>query len=233
MGKILPDRLRSAAVAWLGSLVLRLWFGSTRVQVVQKQIHKDLYDGYPNGRNLIVVCWHRHIILLLYFFRKLRHSVVMISQSRDGEILAGVGKRLGHEVIRGSSSRGGLGALKATIDRINSATARTVFGTAVDGPLGPPRVFKTGALIAAQKTGSDILPIAISGTRVLTFHKAWDKTIVPLPFSKVIITLGPPIPVPVKMTREELENLRVRTEGMLNDLTDEADRISGYDGGES
>jgi lysophospholipid acyltransferase (LPLAT)-like uncharacterized protein len=64
-----------------------------------------------------------------------------------------------------------------------------------DGPRGPVHEFKQGAVVLAQLTGKPILPIAVSASRTLRFS-TWDRFELPLPFSRVVISIGEPVIVP-------------------------------------
>ena len=83
-------------------------------------------------------------------------------------------------------------------------------------------------LAVARQTGALFVPMACSGNRVITFPKAWDKTILPKPFSRMTIIFGEPVSIPAEMTDEEMEALRLRLEDELNRLTDKVDRMCGY-----
>jgi lysophospholipid acyltransferase (LPLAT)-like uncharacterized protein len=99
----------------------------------------------------------------------------------------------------------------------------------MDGPRGPARVMKKGMLVLALETGSWFIPMACSGSRVITFHKAWDKTIIPKPFSTMYLAFGTPIKIPKASSKEEIERIRTDKENELNQITDRVDQISGYD----
>jgi lysophospholipid acyltransferase (LPLAT)-like uncharacterized protein len=220
MNRILPPVLY-----W----ILRLWFGTVRVKV----LNPDVYENYFKGDKPIKVvggAWHRHVLIVFYHFHWVTNGLIMVSRSRDGELLAGVARRLGYDTVRGSSSKGGRDALSALIEYMNQDQERRFCGTAVDGPQGPPRVLKKGMLAAAKLTDAWFIPIACSGTRVITFRKAWDRTILPLPFSQLIIDFGQPFKVDPSITDEDLERLRIDTERILNDLTDHVDQAAGYKG---
>jgi lysophospholipid acyltransferase (LPLAT)-like uncharacterized protein len=89
---------------------------------------------------------------------------------------------------------------------------------------------KKGMLALAKETGSVFVPMACSGYRVLTLTRAWDKTILPKPFSRVIVDFDEPVFIPKDVTDEEFERIRFDLEKKLNQLTDKVDRICGYTG---
>jgi hypothetical protein len=152
----------------------------------------------------------------------------MISRSKDGDIVANVARRFGYTTMRGSSSKGGARALQQMIAYMQETHEKRLCGTPVDGPRGPARIVKKGMLAVAKEAGVLFVPIACSGTRVLTFHKAWDKSMIPLPFSKMIIDFGEPFRIAADADDAEMEIMRLRAEQSLNDMTDNIDWICGY-----
>ena len=100
--------------------------------------------------------------------------------------------------------------------------------TAIDGPREPARVVETGMIFLAQKTDALILPMTISGTKLITFPKIWDQMIIPMPFSKIIVDFAQPIEVPSTISKDERERLRLKVEVVLNELTDKVDSMCGY-----
>jgi len=224
------ERVKISLISFLASWLIRLWFGTVRVKIINRHIYEEFILNNREKGNVVVASWHRHAIFLYYYFRNVKNGVAMVSRSKDGELIARVGKRFGFDFVRGSSSKGGGEALLAMIDYMNRKGAPKFCGTAVDGPRGPARVLKKGMLVLAKETGSYFIPLASSGTKVITFHKAWDKTIIPYPFSTVIIEFHDPFIIPKDISEEELENLRVRTEKIFNEITDNVDKIAGYNG---
>ncbi|OQW99514.1 MAG: hypothetical protein BWK74_02025 [Desulfobacteraceae bacterium A6] len=226
----LMERLKISLLSLLASWSVRLWFGTVRVKIINRQIYEEYFLNNKNMGNIVVASWHRHAVFLFYFFRNIKNGVAMVSRSKDGELVARVGKRFGYDSVRGSSSKGGGEALLAMINYMNKGGAPKFCGTAVDGPRGPARILKKGMLVLAKETGSYFIPMACSGTNVITFHKAWDKTIIPFPFSTVVMEFHDPFIIPKDISEEELENLRVRTEKIFNEITDNVDKITGYNG---
>jgi len=224
------ERIRISVLSWLASWIVRLWFGTVRVEIINRKVYEEYFLNNRDKGNVVVTSWHRHALFLYYFFRNIKNGVAMVSRSKDGELVARVGKRFGYDSVRGSSSKGGGEALYAMIDYMNRGGAPKFCGTAVDGPRGPARVVKKGMLVLARETGAYFIPMACSGTKVITFHKAWDKTIIPYPFSTVVMEFHDPFIIPKDISEEELENLRERTEKILNEITDNVDKIAGYNG---
>ncbi|MBU3948810.1 MAG: lysophospholipid acyltransferase family protein [Proteobacteria bacterium] len=225
----LMERFKISFVSLIASWLIQLWFGTVRVKIINKEIYEKYFVNNNDKGNVILGSWHRHIIFVFYFFRKIKNGIIMVSRSKDGELISRVGNRLGYATARGSSSKGGRDALRAIIAFIKKAGGKPIFcGTAVDGPKGPARILKKGLLVLAKSTGSYFIPMACSGTKLITFHKAWDKTIIPYPFSRMIIKFGEPIVIPKDISEEEMEKLRIKAEKILNKITDDVDKISGY-----
>ena len=116
----------------------------------------------------------------------------MTSRSVDGEYIARFIQRFGYGAVRGSSTRGGVGAI-VEMARLMRAGCPTAF--TIDGPKGPPYVAKMGAVLLAKKSGHPILPIILTSKH---YWKApsWDSFQVPKPFTRARVYLAPPIYVP-------------------------------------
>jgi len=131
---------------------------------------------------ILYAFWHRALLASAGHFRK--HGIaILISRSFDGELIARTVERLGFIAIRGSSSRGGAGGLRAMQQAY--AEGRRVAITA-DGPRGPKFVAKPGAVQLAQLTGSPVGAFYVLPQRAWTL-KSWDSFMIPKPFSRVVI----------------------------------------------
>lgn len=75
-----------------------------------------------------------------------------------------------------------------------------------------------------------LLPIIVSAKPAFTFKKAWDRTILPLPFSRVVVSYRKPWNIWSDLDGAGLEELRQQVETTLNDMTVEADEYVGYPG---
>ena len=224
------DKIRLEINAALITLLARIWFGTVRVQVLNREVYEKYFKGDRSG-HVVAGSWHRHSIFLFYFFRNLGARAIMISRSADGELTARIARRLGYTPIRGSSSKGGGQALDAMIQFLNTSKEKRLCGTPVDGPRGPARKMKKGMLALAKETGAVFIPMACSGTRVMTLKKAWDKTILPKPFSRVMVDFDEPVFIPKDMSDADFEKIRLDLENRLDRLTDKVDALCGYSEG--
>ena len=148
----------------------------------------------------------------LHAFQK---YAVLCSLSRDGELVAQLARRLGLGAIRGSSSRGGMEARKGLLDAIRSGISPAI---TVDGPRGPRRVAKAGAIDAARKSGAWIIPMAAVPASRIEFSRSWDRFRFPLPFSRVVIIYMPPVVVPPDCRDDAFEAKRLEVEQALHKI---------------
>lgn len=167
-----------------------------------------------NGQLPIYTFWHDSILLATYFWRQ-RDIVVMTSQSFDGEYIARLIQRFGYGAARGSSTRGGVGAL---VEMIRAARGGRPTAFTIDGPKGPRHVAKAGAVLLAKKTGQPILPFAVTAARCWELSRSWDHFQIPKPFTKVRVEIAAPIYVPADANEQLLEARRVEQQHALDEL---------------
>ncbi len=155
------------------------------------------------GRPFVFVLWHGTLLPLTYYHRG-QGIVTLISEHRDGEIIARVVHAWGYRTIRGSTTRGGARALLAMIRELQQGS---VVAVTPDGPRGPARVFQSGVLVAAQRAKVPIVPITLHADRA--WHlRSWDGFTVPKPFARVTIGYGSPVMVHGDTPREAGEDAR-------------------------
>jgi lysophospholipid acyltransferase (LPLAT)-like uncharacterized protein len=166
----------------------------------------------------IYTTWHNRVFLATYFWRR-RRIVVMTSQSFDGEYIARFIQRFGYGAARGSSTRGGVGAL---VEMIRLMRRGSPAGFMIDGPKGPRYVAKMGAVLLAKKTGHPVLPFTITAARFWE-AKSWDAFQVPKPFTRALVLIAPPIFVPADADEETLNARRDELQRALDELTERGD----------
>ena len=196
----LKERLLIRAADLAFYLLIRLVGATVRFRVEGWEHWEEATRG---GRLPVYACWHERVFLATYFFRR-RRIVVMTSQSFDGEYIARFIQRFGYGAARGSSTRGGVGAL---IEMVRLVRSGCPAGFMVDGPRGPRRVAKPGPLLLAKKTGQPVLPFSVNPRRYLEIP-SWDRTQVPLPFTRATVRIAPPIHVAPGADDAEVERKR-------------------------
>jgi lysophospholipid acyltransferase (LPLAT)-like uncharacterized protein len=147
-----------------------------------------------------VLCafWHNRLLGLLVPYRNQGVGVV-ISQSRDGELITRIVEGFGYVGLRGSSSRGGSQALRALLAHLRSG--RDVAFTP-DGPRGPRYRVQPGLAYLAAKTGWPVAPVGVAYSRKAVF-RSWDRFQLPLPFATVLLHFGEPLYLAAGTPEEE------------------------------
>ena len=194
-----------------------LW-GIAATMRLETRGHEETDVFYRNGGHIILAFWHAQQLLIPAGYRG-TGAHVLISQHGDGEIIARIIARFGHEAVRGSSTRGGAGALR-TLIKLGRAGKDLV--VTPDGPRGPRHVAKLGVVQLAKTTGLPIVPLAFACSKKQLFS-SWDRFMVPYPFSRGLFLYGKPMFVPREGNDLALEADRLVLETELNRLTEEAE----------
>lgn len=203
------------AGAWLIRLVGLTW----RVERVGTE---PLEAAIARGERCVFAFWHARMLPLVYTHRD-RGIAVLVSRSRDGELITRVIERLGYETARGSSSRaGGTGAL----EMLEWAGAGHLLAITPDGPRGPAETLKPGLVLLASRSGLPVVPVA-SASRPRLRLRSWDRFEIPLPFAHVWVAYGEPLQVPPGLADAEAESWRARIEHALQALTRDLDARAG------
>jgi lysophospholipid acyltransferase (LPLAT)-like uncharacterized protein len=168
-------------LAWL----VRSWAATWRVRAID---HTRLLE--PSARAPVVFAFWHGQQLGLVAPRRGRALATLVSWSNDGTLQASVMRSLGLHVVRGSSSRGASAGLRGMLRAVQRGVDVAL---AVDGPRGPKRVPKRGALMLVQKSGALLIPVASAARHRLVLRRAWDEFEIPLPFTSVVVVLGPPL----------------------------------------
>lgn len=140
-----------------------------------------------SGHGFACMLWHETLLPLLWHHRD-AHAVIVVSQARDGQYLSDFAGSIGYRLVRGSSSRGAVGALLAAARELR---AGAIVALTPDGPRGPRRDLKPGVLAAAQRAGVPVLPIFAAVDRAWRLD-SWDRFCVPKPFARVRVAYGTP-----------------------------------------
>ena len=195
------------------------WIFYALISLIGKTIRFEI-EGWENfqkieasGKVPIYAFWHNRIFLATYYFRN-RGIVVITSQSFDGEYIARFIQRFGYGAVRGSSTRGGVGAL---VEMIRLMRANLPMGFTVDGPKGERYVAKTGAILLAKKTGNPVMPFLVESRNFWTIN-SWDKLQIPKPFTKAKVFIAEPFCVAKETDDAEIENKRRELQTKLDEL---------------
>jgi lysophospholipid acyltransferase (LPLAT)-like uncharacterized protein len=191
------QRLTLWCISWLGYLLITLIGCTLRFESSSEP------GGVPEGEFPAALTigpfWHRCVIPATWRFRN-HGMAVMTSRSFDGEYIARIIERFGFVAVRGSSSRGGSGALLG----MNRALASgRIAAFTIDGPRGPRFMAKPGPVMLARMSGAPILCfyLAVDHPWIL---RSWDAMMIPRPFSKVHVRWTSLIRVPANASDEQM-----------------------------
>lgn len=191
------------AAGWLGTrfalgLIRTLRFEYRSVGTVVAPV-----TAIPPGPRYVYALWHENLLLPC---GTVAHPDIaaLISQHADGEILAAMIGAIGMGIVRGSTNRGGIEAVRGLV---NGTVGRRHLVVTPDGPRGPRRVVQPGVVYVASRTGMQVVPIGI-GYHNPWRAKSWDRFAVPKPCTRARMILGEPIRVPDGLKTEGLETYR-------------------------
>ena len=210
------DRLKIRLADLLFYVLINVIGKTARFEVINWENHDKAEE---NGGLPIYCFWHDRIFLTTYWWRN-RKIVVMTSRSFDGEYIARFIQRFGYGAVRGSSTRGAVGAVVEMV-RLMRAGCTTAF--TIDGPKGPRYVAKMGAVLLAKKSGHPIVPVTMALERYWTIS-SWDKFQIPKPFTRARVYVAPPIYVAGDADDNELNAKRDELQRALDDLNVETSR---------
>lgn len=199
----------------IGFWLLRIWERTLRYEVDDRA---GLLAKQASESGIGAV-WHNRLLIMPLVLKRFfphRQGAALISASRDGGWIAALVKRIGFDVVRGSSSRQGAIAMLQLSDVL--AGGRDVVITP-DGPRGPVYVLGPGIVLLAQKSGAVVFPLHLEYSSCWRM-KSWDRFILPRPFSKVRVILGPPHQVATTSSEQEFEMERLRLQNAMMALVE-------------
>ncbi len=182
-------RLAIRVGGWLLSCLGRTW----RVQVLGREA---LLARTAGDARVVLTLWHGQMLPILWVHRQ--PTGVLISEHRDGEIIARIVSRFGFFGVRGSTSRGGARALLECVQVLRQGADVAI---TPDGPRGPRHSFAAGALVVAFRAGASVVPIVAHVDRAWRL-RSWDAFEIPKPFARVIVRYGAPRTVRADSVRE-------------------------------
>lgn len=211
MIKRVTDWLLFNVVTFIAAGVIRLLYATLRVEFIGEQQVKAIW---ADKNAVILSFWHDQLILMVKGYRG-PGAKIMISASKDGELIARVMSYFGQGAVRGSSSRGARAALKQMIE-LGKAPYDLVFTP--DGPRGPRHEAKPGVGQLARLSGRPVVPMAFvcsSGHR----FASWDRFLLPFPFARAVYAFGSPLRFE---SEEDVASFCARLQQAMNDNTQRA-----------
>ncbi len=208
--------LWGAYAGLVSTAVIRSWMGTLDFQAALYDPRVDPATAGCRGKN-IYIFWHEYILFPFH----LRHHcnlAMLLSRHRDADVLNQAARLTGFGVVRGSTRRGGVAAIRALLDRSRDMH----LAITPDGPRGPRRRLAPGAVYLASKLGLPLVLLGLGYDRPWRVN-SWDRFAVPRPGSRARGVTSPEIRVPGGLDRAGLEHYRRRIEQLLNRLTSEAE----------
>jgi hypothetical protein len=204
------------AVAWTAARIICLWLRTLRCQFGSlgpnvEPLRADLPGWF------IYAFWHENLLLPAYLYGR-PDIYVLVSQHADGQLIAEVCGHLGFRLIRGSTTRGGVEAVR----RMLRCGRQAHLAITPDGPRGPRRRVQPGVVYVAAKTGLPIVAAGFGYERAWRMN-SWDRFALPRPWCRAACVLAAPIAVPADAGREQLEHYRRQVEAALLAVTDLAE----------
>ena len=171
-------KIRGFVLGFLVWLIYRIISMTWRVQIFEPA---SMQDSLNNNESLILSHFHGDEIALISLVPRYKIAT-MTSTSKDGEIMNTVLALLGAKTSRGSSTRGGVSALKGLLSLMKKGHNCSF---AVDGPRGPLHKVKPGVFETSRLTRSKIFAGGVAVSRAWHFPKSWNKAYFPKPFARV------------------------------------------------
>ena len=221
---MLKRLMRSSAfqtcICWVAANYIRLVYITGRWREEGRAPANQMNQ---EGQPFIAAFWHGRLLMAPTGWRNRGPINVMVSQHRDGEMIARTVHHFGVGTIRGSTSRGGSKALRVMLTAIQDGQNVAI---TPDGPRGPRMRAQAGIILLARLSGVPIIPVTYAVSRC-KLASSWDRFVIALPFSRGIYLWGEPIYVARDANEAALEAARLELEQSLNALTEAADKRVG------
>ena len=203
-------------LSWIAQGIVCLFYKSYRFTYINTDHLEEAKELGPNGSYLLSI-WHQNLFAGILAQRKTPH-VVIVSRSKDAEILTRVMVRMGHTPFRGSSRKGNVdkGGKEAKNDMIEVLSTGLPGAITVDGPKGPAHMVKPGIVDMASKSGIPIVPYHAKAQSQWVFN-SWDKFRLPKPFSKIIVSYGSPIQIAKDLNENEFSRVQSELAHQMED----------------
>ncbi|MFQ5441665.1 MAG: lysophospholipid acyltransferase family protein [Thermodesulfobacteriota bacterium] len=143
----------------LAAMMIRVIALTMRIEYVNCEDYRRLVG---EGKNHILAFWHGRLFMMPLGYLGKKGVTILVSQHRDGELIARTVKRFNISSVRGSSTRGWFGGFKGLIRAARSGGDLAI---TPDGPQGPARRAQTGVVQLASKTGFPIVPMTFAASK--------------------------------------------------------------------
>jgi len=212
--KFKQDLLRS-----IGNFIIyRLAIIVCRTLKIRIQYGETINKFYSENKNFVLAFWHGTMLVPWYVHRN-KNFAAIVSKSKDGKLLERVLTPMNYTIVRGSSHTGGSVALGILVDYAKNEKSIAI---TPDGPKGPPRKLKAGAVITAKRSKIPLVLLGVGYKNKIELN-SWDKFQVPKLFSKVNLIYSDPVYIDKELSYDETSKVILECEHKLNSLQKEAE----------
>lgn len=213
--------------AFMAVTTFRLLFATCRKRYVGDVLEHGVDTDFdPEAAEHFVLCvWHDALLLPTFAAPKVlrKQCCCLVSKHQDGSYLADAMSWMDYSTVRGSSKKGGAEALRSLV----TDTAGKHIIITPDGPQGPRRQMKSGAIFVAAHSHHRLLPGAFVAKRSFRVRGSWTDLVIPFPFTTIYLVLGTPIHVPEDVSRENMGKYIQAAQTAMEQINEEAERRFG------
>lgn len=210
-------------IAFVASLYMRFVYLTTRWEMWG---YENVTPFWQTQRPFIAVFWHNRLLLMPHSWRHKNPCYMLISGHSDGQLISRTVEHFDIRTIAGSTTHGGMRALKSLLTLLKE---KKQIGITPDGPRGPRFVVSLGTAQVARLSQCPVIPFC-GGVRARKIIPSWDRFIVPLPFTKGILSIGAPIYPPQEKDEAVLEQFRSAIEQAMLNQAKQVDEALGHRG---
>lgn len=206
LARLVRSRALLTPVAYGLRTLLGLTLATCRLQLRGLEAYLEIATCRP----CLLALWHGKVAIapaLLHTVARHLSYTAFVSNSRDGRLLAALVSSYPEGGVISVPHDSRHLALKRSIEALSGSPRVVVFTP--DGPRGPARFAKQGALVAAAFAAAPVIPFSWHATAT-TRLPTWDRMELPLPFSSITCTFGKPLIVErdgVAMACQHLEKV--------------------------
>jgi lysophospholipid acyltransferase (LPLAT)-like uncharacterized protein len=205
------QRIVLSMIIAAGYSIIRLIGPTLRICVSREEGAPETPETHP----LIASFWHSCIIPATWVFRDLGIRV-MSSNSYDGEYMGRIIHKFGFVAVKGSSSRN---AVRALLGLRRALDQGWTVAFTLDGPRGPRHKVKPGPVALGRSSGVPLAMFHMAVDKAWVLN-TWDRLIIPMPFSRVLMRIGKMIHVPPDARDEDLERYQAELQASLDRVVD-------------
>jgi len=191
---------------------------TAKISWVRKEIIDELME---KSQPFIICAWHHDIYFSSWLLKDFELTA-LISSSKDGEYINQILSGFGFGAVRGSSTRGGIGAMKQLIRCLKDGNAVAI---TPDGPQGPIHKVQEGIVALAKITGVPIIPLRYEASSCWKLN-SWDSHKIPKPITKIKSVFGQPLYVPKSASSSDFGKYCQQLEMLMNDLIPEIKQLN-------